>query len=599
VVAYAVGAWALLLPLGLVDGSRIPAEVASGCGCSDNGQQVWLLAVAHARLAAGHLPFFTNAINYPSGVNLMDTAGFPLLAAAVSPITGLIGPIETYNLLLRVSLLVSATACFLVLRRLRLGLVAAGVGGAVYAFSPYLVRETEAHLFIVFAPLPPVILLILYRRLRGDVERPFVGGLLVGLLLAVQALISVEVAATTALVVGIVLALVAIGRLARHLPLRQSIERLVRILAGAALVAVPLLAYPVWYQLKGPQHIHGAPSPPGAFALSPLTTLFPNGGTILAGRWSGWGVAGQGFTSTFDFIGIPMLLVVAWLIARHRHHPLVIPSVLLGAVSWVLTLGPRIRIGHGSGELRIPLPFAILDHLPLLQSIVPNRLALFLDLSLAVLAAVALDRLLDRQIQRRSVSVAGTAAVLASVALLMPAAGVPVAGVAGAERFRSPAARRAVPAHAIVIAYPYPRFGWDEAMLWQAESGLRYSLIGGYAERPLAPVDLPSNRYLGAGHDHVGDGTKAPATLTPRPISRLLLHAQTVGRPLERRAETALPAFTLDHRITTAMVLARAPGATKVIRAFTVVFGPPTRLGPVLIWSRLRPMRARPGGGGS
>jgi hypothetical protein len=187
------------------------------------------------------------------------------------------------------------------------------------------------------------------------------------------------------------------------------------------------------------------------------------------------------------------------------------------------------------------------------------------------------------------VSLTGTAAVLASAALLLPAAAVPVAGVAGAQQFRSASGRQAVPAGAVVIAYPYPRYGWDEAQLWQADSGMRFSLIGGYAERPLAPVDIPTNRYLGAGDDKVGDGTKAPATLTPAPISQLFLHAQTVGRRMERRAERALPGFVAGYGATAAMVLATAPGAARVVKALTVVFGAPTdKVGSVLIWSRLR-----------
>jgi hypothetical protein len=586
--AYAVGSWLLFDPLGLLDASHIPAEAPSRCGCFDNGQQVWLLGVAHAQVVAGHLPFFTRAVNYPTGVNLMDTASFPLLAVLAAPLTGLVGPVETLNLLMRLSLVAAATACYLVLRRLGLRTVAAALGGALYGFSPILVRETEAHLFIAFAPLPPVILLIVFRRVAGDVGRPFRGGLLLGVLVVVQGLISIEVLAMTAVVAVAGIAVMGLARLARRQAVGRQAGIAARLAAGTAVIAGPLLAYPVWYLVAGPQHIHGAPSPTGAFALAPLPTLFPNAGTIVAGLWSGWRVEPQGFTDTMGFIGLPMLVVVVWVVGRGRHYGVVVPIALVGLVAWILTLGPRVRIGHGASATRIPLPFAGIDHLPLVQSIVPNRMALFVDLALAVLVAVGADRLLAGAAhQPRPTILIGGAGLLASVALLLPAAAVPIAGVAGAQEFAAASGRRLIPTGAIVLAYPYPRYSTDEAMLWQAESGMRFDLIGGYAERPLTPLDVHVLGDLGVGQNRPGEGTKDAAVLQPRAISRLLHGIGPVPGGLLARAEADLPAFVRDHQVSTAMVDSAAPGARGVITALTAVFGRPAKTGVILIWSHL------------
>ena len=61
--------------------------------------------------------------------------------------------------------------------------------------------------------------------------------------------------------------------------------------------------------------------------------------------------------------------------------------LLLGAV--VLTLGPHLVV---DGRLtHVPLPFLLLDHLPLLDSIVPSRICLEVVACLAALIAFGLD----------------------------------------------------------------------------------------------------------------------------------------------------------------------------------------------------------------
>jgi len=53
-----------------------------------------------------------------------------------SPLTGLLGPVASYDLLLRLVLVVSTTTAYLALRRVGLSWMAAGLGGLVYGFSP-------------------------------------------------------------------------------------------------------------------------------------------------------------------------------------------------------------------------------------------------------------------------------------------------------------------------------------------------------------------------------------------------------------------------------------------------------------------------------
>ncbi|HLH99681.1 MAG TPA: hypothetical protein VKV06_02780, partial [Acidimicrobiales bacterium] len=396
---YALGVWALYHPLGLLDPARITSETAGGCGCTDNGQGLWLLAAQRARLVSGHLPFFTRSVNWPAGVNLLDTASFPLLATLAAPLTGAVGPTATLALLFRLGTFASATAAFGALRRVGLRLTAAALGGAVYGFSPFMLRQAGDHLFLTWVPLPPLILLIVYRRLTGaggPSPRPASwlwhgGGPAVGGLLVVQGLIDIEVAASTVVMAVLVAGLIGLWRVIRRRPVRAGLVAAGRLAGGAALVALPLLAYPAWYLLAGPQHISGTPSPRGAFAIGLLATLIPDGRNVVAGLWSGVDLPSPGFVTNMGFVGIPTLAVLVWIVMRGRRQTLVAAATLLGVAGWVLAIGPRLRFGTGAHAVRLPLPFAALDRLPVIGGLITNRFTLWMDLSMAVLLAVGAD----------------------------------------------------------------------------------------------------------------------------------------------------------------------------------------------------------------
>lgn len=607
-VVYAAGVWAVYHPLGLLDPARVTSETAAGCGCTDNGQGVWLLAAQRARLVTGHLPFFTTSVNSPAGVNLLETASFPLLATLAAPLTGAVGPTATLALLFRLGTFASAVAAFGALRRVGLRLPAAALGGAVYGFSPFMLRQGGDHLFLTWVPLPPLILLIVYRRLTGA-GRPLAGGLAAGGLLAAQGLIDIELAASTVVMAVLAAGLIGIWRAVRRRPVRAGLAAGGRLASGAVLVAVPVLAYPAWYLMAGPQHISGTPSPPGAFAIGLLATLIPDGRTVVAGLWSGIDLRSPGFVTNMGFVGIPTLAVLVWIIVSNRRRTLVVAATVLGVVGWVLAIGPRLRLGRGAHALVLPLPFAVLDRLPVIGGLITNRFTLWMDLSMAVLLAVGADRVLAGLSERAASTptvwpgadtrfgppegkggrrgrwlVAEGAAVVAATVLILPGQSIAVAGTAGAPVWRTAAVRRLVPARAVVLAFPYPRNDYDQAQLWQAESGMRFDLVGGYAERPVGFV----TRRLADGRlERVWDasGTKAPATVRPYSLWRLMLHTGTLRRPVVRRAETFLPGFVRGHRVTRAVVDVDASGSRAVVQAFTHVWGAPeAEIGADWIW---------------
>src|SRR5258708_6286891 len=127
----------------------------------------WPYAIAH-----GLNPLHTAQIGAPAGYGLAWVTTIPPLALLLSPITEAIGPVVSFNLLMVVSLPVTAWAAFLLCRRLTGLFWPALFGGAVYGFSDYEISHAGAGqpnlIFILLLPL------IAYRALlrRRPQTRP-------------------------------------------------------------------------------------------------------------------------------------------------------------------------------------------------------------------------------------------------------------------------------------------------------------------------------------------------------------------------------------------------------------------------------------------
>ena len=158
---------------------------------------------------------------------------------------------------------------------------------------------------------------------------------------------------------------------------------------------------------------------PGIDALS---TLLPSDGRVLAGLWPGWRTPAVPLLGDTAFLGLPLLVVVIWIVATNWEHRLTRAATAMGTTAWVLALGPRL-VWHDH-VTHIPLPFAVVTHLPVLEDVVPSRLTLFVDLAVATLLAIGADRLwvaIERR-HRRSAT-ATLAAAVSAAALALPVAG--------------------------------------------------------------------------------------------------------------------------------------------------------------------------------
>ena len=385
-----------VLAIVLYGGSPFSTHYLPACACGDAQQEVWFLAWPAYAIAHGLNPLYSPFVAYPRGINLMSSTAMPLLGVISAPISLTLGPVASYNVLMALAPVLSASSLLLVLRRWVRWWPAAFAGALLYGFSPFVYAEGNSHLFMTFLPLPPLLLLLLDELLIRQQRSPRVIGALLGLVAAAQLLISMEVLAIAAL-----LALVGIAPLALLHP-EAARRRLAA--AGPGLVAALAVfavvgGYPVFMYLAGTQHVGARQHPTvvyRTFYNDLLGTIVPTNYQLVGAH--GWKATGNSLAQGdlvdhASYLGVPLLIALAYFSIRYRRQGIVALFSLLAVVSFVLTLGPTLHVDGGAHIAFLRLPYDWLLQVPLLNGVLATRFALGLYLAASVVLAVGLDRL--------------------------------------------------------------------------------------------------------------------------------------------------------------------------------------------------------------
>ncbi|MBV9830792.1 MAG: hypothetical protein JOZ82_04295, partial [Marmoricola sp.] len=515
------------------------------------------------------------------GVNLGVNTSMPLLGFLGWPVTASSNSVAAFNFLLRLSLALSALSMYLVLRRYVRSRAAAFVGGLLFGFSPYMLAEGRVHVFLVFLPLlPPLIPLVDHWLVRAD-RNPYRSGALVGLLLGLEMLVSVELAALFAILVVIALIPVAI----RHRDLvRSRLSVLGRGLVTAGATGILIGGYPAWMFLFGPQRPNGPPHSVYGLDLyhaDLLSLVVPSRPQLLRPPLL-HAVADQFVRGNFHengfYLGVPLLLVLVLGAVWLRRDTLVLSMATLGCVSFVLGLGIQLTVAARSTP--IPLPFAAVTVVPALQEIGPTRFALPIQLAAAVLLALVLDRALQRFALtgiRRWAAV--TAVSLVALVPLLPNGPVKSVPLPPSSYFASSAVTE-IPAGATVLPYPYAGYTTNVAMVWQVDSDMRFRMPGGeiYVPGPTGSSrncphgDLPSALW-GVLVQGGPQRTKDWVPPTPAPQADLV---------------SALRTYVADHHIDAMVVSSTGTQGRWVTALARSALGPPTSTHrDVSVWTHL------------
>ena len=554
---------------------------------SDFTQSVWFLNWVPHALTHGLNPFFSNSLFVPTGVSLAPNTSSPLLGLISAPFAPVLSPIVRANLLMVLGMPVSAIAAFVVLRRWEVWLPAAALGGLIYGFSPYMVGQGSwGHVELLFVPLPPFIAFTVVSILQRS-GSPRRLGIQLGLLVAAQYLISPEVLATVGIFTVGALACVAIRRRSGVVEMARTASQSVSV---ALLVAAVLLAYPVWMVLAGPQHFSGSTYPATNTYHNDLLNFLVPGKlqqVSLGTRSLGMRLDSGSTPEVGGYIGLPLLILTGVLVWRSRRSPRtqLTGVLLLGAA--VLSLGPYLAVdGHLT---RIPLPFLVLDHLPLLDNILPSRISFEVGAFLGALIAFGLDdvrRTPDRGKRFGSVRRWRESTVLAGVAVaVLVATQLPQWPYGTAPASVLPATlRQSIPAgDPVAITYPYDTPFAMQPMLWQADGNFDFRLVGGFAYHP----------------DSNGHPTLWPTVMHPPGPQEFLigssagvyerfLYGQHIGPVMLVNPELVAATRTAVSKYHVRLVIVdrSVSGSGPVMELFTDALGPPTlSAGPFSMWA--------------
>jgi hypothetical protein len=271
-------------------------------------------------------------------------------------------------------------------------------------------------------------------------------------------------------------------------------------------VAVVLLAYPVWFALRGPAHIQGAIQlVPEAYRADLLGPLVPNVYTWLAP--SGLVRVANGFANNTSengtYLGLTLLVTLGvGTVLLWRRSPVVRVAAVGGAAAFVLSLGGGLVVHRPPSAVLtgLPLPERVFTKLPLLANTIPVRYSLYVTLFAGLVLAVVLDRLhtaastWHRRSPRGWRPPAGLwasvlPALVAVVCLVPLIPGGPITGVVGigTPSYFTSDSLAATPAGRVIVLYPYPSVASPEGQLWQAVADMHFRSPGGYFLVPDGP----------------------------------------------------------------------------------------------------------------
>ena len=443
---------------------------------TDPSNYMWALAWWPYVLRHRVHPFLTQLLDAPIGMNLASApAPLPLLGIVVAPLTTAIGPIATFNLVSLMLPPLAAVSAFILCRKLSGSFSAALFGGFVFGFSPYAIGQLLSHMnLLLIFPIPLALYLVICRA-EGSISRNRFVGLLT-LVLSLQFLLVLEPFAMTTFIGAMILFLAL--RFASE-DERERIRRMMPEIAAAYAFTV-LLIGPYLYFYFAYEHPTRPLWPSLMYSADLLNFIVPTRtnaiGTLIPLGKVAANFPGNIFEQSAS-LGVPLIIAVLW---YRRHRTELMPRLLLAtvAISAVLALGPFLNI---AGHPTLPMPWLVMEKLPLIKGALPIRLTLFAFLALSIVLALWLS-------DPRTHAFEKAIGTLAMVVMLMPnpSASFWTSPVRLPAFFRDGTSARLLASDDIVLPLPFGLKGM--ASLWQASSGMNFRLVSGL--NGLQPIEI-------------------------------------------------------------------------------------------------------------
>ncbi|MEV0152408.1 hypothetical protein AB0H57_01515 [Micromonospora sp. NPDC050686] len=540
-----------------------PAGRVASLYSSDPAQVQFFLAHSVRVVLHGEFPFYTDQFNYPDGVNLMANTAILALGIPMVPVTLLFGPAVSFVTLVTLGLAGTAAAWYHVLsRRVLRTRSAAVVAGWFCGFSPAMLSHASWHPNIISQFLLPFVVwrvLVLTRS-----RRPLRDGALLALLVTAQAFINEEILLFAALGCAVFLLAVVVQRPALW---AQAWRPLGIGLAVCTVLAGALLAYPLYVQFAGPMAYHGLSDAVRDYGNDIAAFVTPGSATLGGNARANANLA-PNYSEENAFFGWSLSLIAVGIVVWLRRERLVRALAATGLFFAVLSLGERVSWWH---QDLVAGPWELLVRLPLLDAVVPTRFGLITGVVVAVLLALAVDRVAALRVPDRRTRRTLTGAVLALALLPIAPTPLPVVPRPPVPEFiTADRWREYVGPDQTLVPVPVPSMGNTHGMRWAAATNLDFKIPGGY--------------FLAPRNANTGDPGKFGGR--PSGLGGLLQQASRTGRAVrldDRERRRSLD--ELRHWRAAIMVLpVGQPNAEPLRRTVEQVAGPGQRELDVWVW---------------
>jgi len=504
---------------------------ATTCPCSDTSWGVWVLEWPWQALQHALNPWYSRAMFYPQGTNLLTYPGYSALGVALLPVTALFGPVASFNVAVLLGPVASGVAATWLTTRWVRSRVMCVVAGAFYAFSPLvLLNEPLGHLNQTVLVVPPLVVGCLYELFWVRARRSPRVGVALGLLLTVQFFISTEV--LVLIVISSIAGMIGSGIFALWSnagEVRVALREAAPGVLVAALTTGVLLVGPVLFALYGPSHYSGVVWPGESLSTASIKDFF-----VPASGYNLWWQH-----PTYSYLQptylAPGLLVVLLLgaVAYRRDRHLMSMGVLGVICGWLAL-----------GQWYVFAPWHWLHGVSVLNSVVNVRFAFAMFLFLGIALAIIGDHLLQRENVRLGRIVAALLVIVSSFAYVTNAWRAAPYGAARVwvpQWYQQQAPR--LPAGEIVLGFPF--FNTTANLLSvQALEGMHYNVVGGTSPQWIAQRQGPAE----PGYQEIWNA----ASIAARPI------LPTTATPIEKaRVLSALRFWRVDW-----IVIPRVNGPT-------------------------------------
>ncbi len=399
----------------------------------------------------------------------------PLVSLAFAPVTWLGGPILSYNLIMLLAPVSSAWLMYFLCRRIARAPYHAIIGGYLFGFSAYEMAQDTAAPNLSMTLLVPALLLVVLKRLDGELSRC---GIILdgGLLLIAQFYISTEVFAMIFVFGGIAWAL---GLL--YLPDRRpALFRLFwdGLFAGPFVVICvsPFLLTMV----RHPGYVNLPALWPYYFTADIVNVVVPTPLNAVGGDL--FGFISKHFHKDLQehgaYIGLPGVIIVYLFARGDAVRPVCRLLVVLFCLFLIASLGPHLTIA--GLYTSFVLPWNIFVFLPLIGSALPARFAMFVSLTLSLIVVLWLSDAVTKRDHRLRLALVA-AALLALMPPLHPWETAP-----HARFFQPGVVQAALGAKARLLVLPFAING--PSSFWQEEAGFSFDQTGGYLGFPPAAM---------------------------------------------------------------------------------------------------------------